>query len=270
MRKWRRYGGVARLINYCWRTTMKLTTILIRGLKMVALHLPATMPRAASLPLVVRLMGRQTTTTRSPMTRRRPEASRVSLLPLLLLLALPVHAQNIISFTAEVTSGVETVVPVLTWDTTPLADSCFASGDWTGSKGSSGTETLPAISGSATYNIECEWVSSSALLTWTLPTQNTDGTPYTDPKGVKIYYDQTQGGPYENIIDLQDPNVTTHVVSPLIPGTWFFTSTAYNQLDVESDKSNEASKVVGTDSETESVGITVNPKPASPVNLTVQ
>lgn len=181
-------------------------------------------------------------------------------------------AQNTITFTAEVTSGVETVTPVLTWDTTPLADSCDASGhpDWVGSKGPSGQETLPPISGSATYNLLCEWVSSSALLTWTAPTQNTDGTPYTDPKGFKIYYDQTQGGPYENIIDLQDPNATTHIVSPLIPGTWFFTSTAYNQLDVESDKSNEASKIVGTESETESVGITVNPKPASPVNLTVQ
>jgi len=179
-------------------------------------------------------------------------------------------AQNTITFTAEVTSGVETVVPVLTWDTTPLADDCTASGDWSGSKGPSGTETLPAISGSATYNISCEWVSASALLTWTLPTQNTDGTPYTDPKGIKIYYDMTQGGPYENIVDLQDPNVTTHVVSPLIPGTWFFTSVAYNQLDVESDKSNEVSKTVGTESETDSVGITVNPKPASPVNLTVQ
>lgn len=269
MRKWRRYGGVARLINNCWRLTMKLTLILIRGLKMVVLHLPATKPRATPLPLV---MGKL----------RTQGAGRVSLTIsnglrfgyplsfLLLLLALPVSAQNTITFTAEVTSGVETVIPVLTWDTSPLADSCFASGDWSGSKGPAGTETLPAISGSATYNIECEWVSSSALLTWTAPTQNTDGTPYTDPKGFKLYYDQTQGGPYENIIDLQDPNATTHIVSPLIPGTWFFTSTAYNQLDVESDKSNEASKIVGTDSETESVGITVNPKPASPVNLTVQ
>jgi hypothetical protein len=183
---------------------------------------------------------------------------------------LPVSAQNTITFTAEVTSGVETVVPVLTWDTSPLANSCFASGDWSGSKGPVGTETLPAISGSATYNIECEWLSASALLTWTAPTQNTDGTPYTDPKGFKVYYDQTQGGPYENINDIADPNATTHVVAPLIPGAWHFVVTAYNQLDVESEVSNEAMKITGTDSETESVGITVNPKPASPVNLIVQ
>lgn len=200
--------------------------------------------------------------------RRWPEALRVCLLPLLLL-AMPSYGQNTVTFTAEVTSGVETVVPVLTWDTTPLADACTASGDWSGGKAPSGTETLPAISGSATYNIMCEWLDASATLTWTAPTQNTDGTPYTDPKGFKVYYDMTQGGPYENVNDIVDPNATSHVVFPLIPGTWFFVSTAYNQNDIESDMSNEAMKILGLTTETESVGITVNPKPASPENLTV-
>ena len=188
----------------------------------------------------------------------------------LLIFALPVSAQNTLTFTADVTSGVETVVPVLTWDTTPLADDCTASGDWSGSKGPSGTETLPAISGSATYNIQCDWLDSTALLTWTAPTTNTDGTPYTDPKGFKVYYDMTQGGPYANVNDIPNPNATTHIVSPLIPGTWFFVATAYNQNDVESDVSGEVMKILGLTTETESVGITVNPKPASPENLTVQ
>ncbi len=188
----------------------------------------------------------------------------------LLIFALPVYAQNTIQFTADVTSGVETVVPVLTWSTTPPADDCTASGDWSGSKGPSGTETLPAISGSATYNIQCDWLDASALLTWTIPTQNTDGTAYTDPKGFKVYYDMTQGGPYVNINDIANPTASTHIVAPLIPGTWFFVVTAYNQNDVESDVSNEAMKILGLTTETESVGITVNPKPASPENLTVQ
>ncbi len=188
----------------------------------------------------------------------------------LLMFALPVSAQNTIQFTADVTSGVETVVPVLTWSTTPPADDCTASGDWSGSKGPSGTETLPAISGSATYNLQCDWLDSSALLTWTAPTQNTDGTAYTDPKGFKVYYDMTQGGPYANVNDIPNPNATTHIVSPLIPGTWFFVATAYNQNDVESDVSGEVMKILGLTTETESVGITVNPKPASPENLTVQ
>lgn len=208
---------------------------------------------------------------KSPMrVSLRPEALwRRMLLPLLSLLALPVNAQNIISFTAEVTSGVETVIPVLTWDTTPLADDCTASGDWSGSKGPSGTETLPAITGSATYNITCSWLDVSATLTWTPPTTNTDGTAYTDPKGFKLYYGMSQGGPYDNIVDIQDPNATVHVVSPLLPGTWWFVATAYNLNDVESDFSGEAMKILGEETETESVGITVNPKPSPPSSLGV-
>lgn len=202
------------------------------------------------------------------LTSRMPEALRVGLLPLLLL-ALPSYAQNIISFTAEVTSGVETVVPVLTWDTTPLADDCVASGDWSGNKGPSGTETLPAITSSATYNITCNWLDVTATVTWTAPTQNTDGTAYTDPKGFKVYYGMNQGGPYDNVDDIPNPNATTHVISPLASGAWFFVATAYNQNDVESDVSNEASKILGEEVASESVGITVNPKPASPDNLTV-
>ena len=124
-------------------------------------------------------------------------------------------AQNIIQFTADVTVGVETVVPVLTWDTIPLADNCVASGDWSGNKGPAGTETLPAISGSATYNIQCGWLDTSALLAWDAPTQNTDGTAYTDPKGFKVYYDMSQGGPYANVNDIVDPNATSHVVAPV-------------------------------------------------------
>ena len=193
------------------------------------------------------------------------------LLALLILFASPaLFAQNIISFTAEVTSGVETVVRVLTWDTTPLADDCVASGDWSGNKGPSGTETLPAITSSATYNITCTWIDETATLTWTAPTSNTDGTPLTDLAGFKIYYDTTQGGPYANLIDIPDPNATSHVVSPLSSGNWFFVATAYNAIGTESDVSNEAMKVLGEMSGQESVGITVNPKPSPPSGLDVQ
>lgn len=187
----------------------------------------------------------------------------------LLIFALPVSAQNTITFTAEVTSGVETVVPVLTWDTTPLADDCIASGDWSGSKGPSGTETLPAISAGATYNISCSWLDATATLTWTAPTQNTDGTPLTDLAGFKVHYGATSGN-YSVTMDYPDPNQTTAVIAPLTPGMWFFVATAYNALGIESDFSNEASKLLSDESETASVGITVNPKPASPENLIVQ
>lgn len=215
-------------------------------------------------------LRKQTNRVLSPMVANRwPEALCVSLLPLLLF-ASPVLAQNIISFTAEVTSGVETVVPVLTWDTTPLADDCTASGDWSGSKGPAGTETLPAISGSATYNISCEWLDTTAILSWTAPTQNTDGTPLTDLAGFRIYSGQTSGGPYPGVHHDIAPTDVTHDIDGLTPGDWFFVATAFNALGVESDFSGEAMKILGEETSTESVGITVNPRPNPPSGVVVQ
>lgn len=154
---------------------------------------------------------------------------------LLLFLSLPAIAQNTITFTAEITTGVETVTPVLTWNTVPLADDCIASGNWTGSKGPNGTETLAPITSGATYNITCEWFDATATLSWIAPTENTDGSPLTDLDGFKIYYGQTQGGPYGNIVDLNNETLTTFIVSPLASGNWFFVITAYNTIDTESN-----------------------------------
>ncbi len=191
---------------------------------------------------------------------------------ILLLLALVgshvLQAQEII-FTAETTTGIESVTPVLTWDTIPLADDCTASGDWSGAKGGAGMETLAPISQGATYNLQCDWLDVTATLSWTAPTQNTDGTPYTDPKGFRIYYGMTQGGSYDNIVDIQDPNAVSHVVGLLGSGVWFFVSTAYNLNDVESNFSNEVMKILGLSGKTESIGITVNPRPSPPSSLGV-
>ena len=189
---------------------------------------------------------------------------------LAVLLWLPAAAQNTITFTAETTTGVETVTPVLTWDTQPLADECTASGDWSGNKGGAGTETLAPITSGATYNLTCTWTDAAATLSWTAPTENTDGTPYTDPDGYWLYYGQDQGGPYPLNERVTDPDQTSLVIQPLTPGIWYFVATAINQNGIESDFSGEAQKVIGDISAQESVGITVNPKPTAPGSLVAQ
>ena len=180
------------------------------------------------------------------------------------------RSQNVITFTAEATSGTETVTPILTWSTSPVANACFASGDWSGSKGPSGSETLPAIMTGATYNLTCEWPNDTALLSWTPPTENTDGSPYTDPRGYKLYYGNDLGGPYPNEIDIPDFNTVTHTVTGLPSGDWFFVATAYNFLNVESVLSNETMKNLGLATGQESIGITINPRPNVVTGLTVQ
>ena len=89
--------------------------------------------------------------------------------------------------------------------------------------------------------------AGEATLTWTAPTQNTDGTPLTDLAGFKLYMGQAPGGPYPVSVDIPDPLATTFTVPNLTDGaTYYFVSTAYNSAAVvqESDFSNEATKLI--------------------------
>jgi hypothetical protein len=84
--------------------------------------------------------------------------------------------------------------------------------------------------------------TSSAMLSWTPPTQNSDGSALTDLAGYRVYWGTTQGS-YTNNEPVGN-NVTTHMVSNLTPATWYFTVTALNAQGVESAFSNVAQKIV--------------------------
>ena len=83
----------------------------------------------------------------------------------------------------------------------------------------------------------------SVTLSWTPPTQNTDGSALTDLKGYRIYYGTTPGN-YPIRIILDNPGLATVVVENLAPGTYYFVSTAVNDFDIESDYSNMAQKII--------------------------
>lgn len=175
-----------------------------------------------------------------------------------------------IQFSAEVTVGVERVIPVLTWQTLPPADACQASGDWSGQKAAAGNETLDAITSGATYNLTCAWIEDSTTLTWSPPTENTDGSPYTDPDGYRIYSGQQAGGPYTLAQRVPDPAVTSIVIESLSQGLWYFVATAMNQNGIESDLSDETNRLIGEQTDSRSLGITVNPKPKTVTDLVAQ
>lgn len=83
----------------------------------------------------------------------------------------------------------------------------------------------------------------SALLSWTAPTTNTDGSPLTDLAGFRIYYGNDPAN-LSNRIDINNPGVNSHTVDNLTTGTWYFESSAFNSAGVESVRSNRASKVI--------------------------
>ena len=88
-----------------------------------------------------------------------------------------------------------------------------------------------------------------AELSWTPPTENTDGTPLLDLSGYKIYFRPAEGS-YTELIDLSSPELTMYVADNLAPGTYFFVITAYDSARVESDFSNVVSKTINVTSST--------------------
>lgn len=105
---------------------------------------------------------------------------------------------------------------------------------------SDGTDSasLPAFSITVTQP-----TTGNATISWTPPTQNTDGSTITNLAGFRINYG-TSSGQLNQIIEISNPGVATYVVTGLNAGTWFFAVRAYNNAGAESVVSNVASKTI--------------------------
>ena len=108
----------------------------------------------------------------------------------------------------------------------------------TANDGRQGTASLTAFS----LTVQAVAVGS-ATLSWVPPTTNTDGSALTNLAGYKVYWGPSQGN-YPNSVTLANPGLTSHVVSNLSPGTYFFVVTAYNAAGVESSFSPVGSKTI--------------------------
>lgn len=75
--------------------------------------------------------------------------------------------------------------------------------------------------------------AGTAELSWDAPTMNADGSPLTDLTGYKIRYG-TNPGALDQIVELQNPGITTYVLDNLGPATWYFTISAVNSQGIES------------------------------------
>ncbi len=81
----------------------------------------------------------------------------------------------------------------------------------------------------------------SATLTWSIPTQRTDGSQLNNLSGFNVYYGQTSGD-YANKIIVNNAGITNYVVDNLSSGPWFFIVTAFDANGLESNPSNEGQK----------------------------
>jgi hypothetical protein len=189
----------------------------------------------------------------------------VPLFALSLLAAGAVQAQTAgtVTLQANQTTATGSLVPVLTWSTNPAAQSCAASGGWSGTKAATGTQTLASITASANYTLTCTWSTGSTTINWQAPTTNADGSVLTNLAGFRVYYGTSSTG-LTNSMTVDDMTRRSATISSLIPGTWYFAVRAFNIAQTESVNSNVGTRTVTASSSAsaaKSVGITITATP---------
>jgi hypothetical protein len=85
--------------------------------------------------------------------------------------------------------------------------------------------------------------TGTASLSWTPPTQNTDGTALTNLAGYRIVYG-TAAGSLTRTIQVPNAALSTYIVDALAAGTWYFAVSAYTSAGLESVLSNTVTKTV--------------------------
>ena len=83
----------------------------------------------------------------------------------------------------------------------------------------------------------------SATVSWSVPLLNTDGTSLTGVTGYRIYYGPSPANLPDSIL-VPGAGSTSHVISGLTQGTYYFAVATLNSVGVASDLSNAASKTV--------------------------
>jgi hypothetical protein len=168
------------------------------------------------------------------------------------------HAQTagVVNLSVTPTSGTSSVTPRITWSTSPAATSCTASGGWTGSKAASGAQTLTAVRTTTNFTLTCLWGSGSAVVRWTAPTTNTDGTPLTNLASYRVVYG-TSSSALTRTATVSDPALRSATIGSLTPATWYFAVRGVNSSGIESANSNVTSKSVTGASAAKTVRVTV-------------
>ena len=85
--------------------------------------------------------------------------------------------------------------------------------------------------------------SGSATLSWTPPTQNTDGSSLTNLAGYRIVYGRTATS-LDQTVQVANAGTASYTITGLTSGTWYFRVKAYNSGGAESDVSNAGSKTI--------------------------
>ena len=115
--------------------------------------------------------------------------------------------------------------------------------------GAYGNITITVSDGTANaalgpFSITVSEVSSnSATLSWTPPTQNTNGSTLSNLAGYQVRYGRSAAN-LDQTVSLDNPSINRYVVENLSSGTWYFAVVAVNAAGATSQLSNVGSKTV--------------------------
>ena len=131
-----------------------------------------------------------------------------------------------------------------------------STGRLTGTPGAADIGTFAGITvsvsdGRASASVPAFSIAVSALaegratVSWTAPTENTDGSALTDLAGFTIRYGRSADELTESVA-VSNPSLSSYVVENLGAGEWHFAVVAVNRAGVESPLSNVATKTVSS------------------------
>ena len=109
--------------------------------------------------------------------------------------------------------------------------------------------TITVSDGAATASLTAfaitvtDVATGSATVSWTPPTQNSDGSALTNLAGYRIAYGRS-ATVLDRSVSLNNPGLTSAVVDNLSSGTWYFAVSAVNNEGGSSSPSNVASKTI--------------------------
>jgi hypothetical protein len=165
-------------------------------------------------------------------------------------------------------SGTGPLTITLSW-TSSGATSCVAADGWSGNKALSGSQVITGVSATTTYTLTCSEASGQAAVSWTAPTNNTDGSPLVDLAGYELYHATTAAG-LSGASPISLGLGTSYTIANLPAGPRYVGIKARNAAGALSAMSNVANTNVVVPSGADSVTVTINTVPNPPVIVTVQ
>jgi hypothetical protein len=118
-----------------------------------------------------------------------------------------------------------------------------------GDVGATANVTISVSDGTAVASLPAftltvvQTANGTAVVNWTAPTTNTDGSPYDNPAGFKISYGQSSTD-LDQTVDVNNATLTSYTVTNLTSGQWYFAVSAVNTLGGESAISNVGTKTI--------------------------